>query len=70
MRKKDLIGKKAYYLNPKNPSNIKDIRKIEAVGRDKEMILIYLENGVVANSQIIYLADNNQDINSLIDKNF
>jgi len=65
MTKGELIGQKAFYMNPKNPSVIKDIRKL-----DDGKIIIYLENGIIASADIVYLANNNQEVLSLLDKDF
>lgn len=63
MKVNEAIGKKVYYMHPKNISTIKDIRKLENydnTGRD--MFLCYLENGGVLNSVVLRLQEDNKDL--------
>jgi hypothetical protein len=64
MTKKELVGQTAFYINPKSKSNIKEIKKLE-----DGKVIVYLENGIIASADIVYLQDK-QDILSVLDNNF
>jgi len=65
MKREELIGKKAFYMNSKNVSNITGIRKLE-----DGKVIVYLENGIVASADIVYISPSNKEVLSILDKNF
>lgn len=65
MTKQELIGQEAFYMNPKNNSIIKEIRKLE-----DGKIIVYLDSGIIASADIVYLARKNEEVLSFLDKDF
>lgn len=65
MKKQEFVGQEAFYINPKQQSIITEVKKLES-GK----VIVFLENGVIASADIVYLARNNKEILSLLDKDF
>lgn len=59
MKKDEAIGKKVYYMNPKNTFTIEQVQKLENYDKKgNDMFLCYFkENNVVLNSKVLNLVE-------------
>ena len=65
MKKQDLVGMPVFYINPKSSSTIKDIRKLE-----DGKVIVYLNNGIIASADIVYLSHTQKEVIEVLDKDF